>query len=80
MTEMKRRAQSGSKGVRESSHVREIAGQWVQTGSEGVTDSSLLCWAILFHYRIGQLNYQFKWPYPSEILHYYYHIFLTLYI
>ena len=39
MTETKRSAQSGSKGVRESSHVQEDAGQWVQTGSEGVTDS-----------------------------------------
>ena len=80
MTETKQRAQSGSKGVRESSHVQEDAGHWAQTGSEGVTDSSLLCWATLFHCCIGQLNYQLKWPYPSEILHYYYHNFLTLYI
>ena len=77
MTETKRRAQSGSKGVRKSSQVRGDAGQWVQTVSEGVTDSSLLCWATLFHYRIGQLKYQLKWPYPSEILHYYYLNFLT---
>ena len=68
MTETKRSAQSGSKGVRESSHVQEDAGQWVQTGSEGVTDSIFLCWATLFHYRIGQLNYQFKWPMNSFII------------